>query len=59
MNTVSVQIGQEGSHICWERRGKIEPLLAVWMLKAYVLSMQGLTRESVDSLFQDRPAWKP
>jgi hypothetical protein len=29
------------------------------MLKAYVLSMQGLTRESVDSLFQDRPAWKP
>jgi hypothetical protein len=29
------------------------------MLKAYVLGMQGLARESVDSLLQGKVAWEP
>ena len=58
MHTVSVQRGQEGGHICRERSGKLAPLLAVWMLKAYLLGMQGLAWEGVDSLLQGGVAWE-
>ena len=34
-----MQMGQKGGHICREGRGKIEPLLAVWVLEAYLLGM--------------------
>jgi len=54
-----MQIGQQGGHICREWRGKIEPLLAVWVLEAYVLGMQGLAGEGVDSLLQGSVAWEP
>ena len=54
-----VQIGQEGSHICWEWGGKLAPLLAVWMLKAYLFGMQSLAWEGVDSLLQGGVAWEP
>src|SRR4249920_315167 len=53
-----VQRGQEGGHICRERRGKIQPLLAVWMLKAYLLGVQGLAWEGVDRLLQGGMAWE-
>ena len=45
-------MGQESGHICRERSGKLAPLLAVWMLKAYLLGMQSLAWEGVDSLLQ-------
>jgi hypothetical protein len=51
-------MGQEGGHICWERRGKIYPLLVVRMLKAYVLGMQSLAWEGIDSLLHGGVAWE-
>ena len=54
-----MQMVQKGGHICREWRGKIEPLLAVWVLEAYVFGMQGLAGEGVDSLLQGSVAWEP
>ena len=44
------QVGQESHHISGKRSAKLAPLLTVWMLKADLLSVQGLAWEGVNRL---------
>jgi len=52
-------MGEKGGHIWGEWSSKREPLLVIWVLKAYLLGMQGLTWEGAQRLFQDGMAWEP
>ena len=52
------QVGQERFHIGWKRSAKLAPLLTVWMLKADLLSVQGLAREGVHRLLRGVLPWE-